>query len=945
MMEQVEGIFRPFPQGSTGSFFKKYKAWKPSALFTTGTSVKHIINSIVPDDTTTRLRGPNPGLRTVRWAVQIMCGDALEANSAAFNLERFTAQLITVLKRMKHCGPAASYIRVGCCLHRLLPRILAVQDGGIKEVYNPGSNLCQVVDALLADNRDLQSDSVLNEHDFQLLVTNMLDEDKNYAAQNGARRQLVQRELARPEFHQSSIIIDMLVQRMEPGINFFLKRTGVLYSLQYLSHANPDHQKLKDESKWRFLKVVRGELGVELLSRYMSFLLHGLTEAIAMGLEGSQAQLDLIFQMVISCVSDLYRRLVEEFRSAPFSLLALTDADENNFVKGWQQLRRRYADCEQCVGVEFTAPLLEAYGDFSMPLTEQQQKDISDIKDLLSEICCWSLLSSDSVEILNGQTQWALSRRGHQFVKQGKAAVETSLLARVVKNYYWLADAASEDTMPSKRDGVHPDRTQERLETDADKASRFDKAASRKIRKLSGNGGLKAEKIDMKLSDKEIDNKLDQTLHTPLVKSLTDDLPNAHDSPCPHFICRKNCHYPRMQQLVKDLSWRLEEHKVEPASLLLFTVDSHSMPLILGVSMKKPITHIFVNGALDAEQVALTDASGTIPQFQSSHQLMLELLRRHSPDPSDTLVVSVDVWACSAFIDPGGMLKSSPETLLCDFTISSEKKTKKKPVVVKLPFGLDQRLKDLRAKKRESQPRTKVQKKSKTKATKAGPLLKKSLPTESSSSSANSDSEFAEDPNEEEEQSAPMSKVVAAEEKTVQEVAQEVEDDDTQRAATADSAQATLSTPADFMLHGYLDGEPIGLALVEGAANFSLPQSRQRVYVVMIRKDWASSEQVDRLVRCIEEVLPSSLGKRGHLEDACEYVEQVLGQRSACYPLTSKDRECEGSKPCQGGFFASHVMSHNPKSTELLLLGPYCLFDGGEVLVARCFRQSHLRWR
>lgn len=304
---------------------------------------------------------------------------------------------------------------------------------------------------------------------------------------------------------------------------------------------------------------------------------------------------------------------------------------------------------------------------------------------------------------------------------------------------------------------------------------------------------MKAEKIDMKLSDKEIDNKLDQTLHTPLVKSLTDDLPNAHDSPCPHFICRKNCHYPRMQQLVKDLSWRLEEHKVEPASLLLFTVDSHSMPLILGVSMKKPITHIFVNGALDAEQVALTDAFGTIPQFQSSHQLMLELLRRHSPDPSDTLVVSVDVWACSAFIDPGGMLKSSPETLLCDFTISSEKKTKKKPVVVKLPFGLDQRLKDLRAKKRESQPRTKVQKKSKTKATKAGPLLKKSLPTESSSSSANSDSEFAEDPNEEEEQSAPMSKVVAAEEKTVQEVAQEVEDDDTQRAATADSAQATLS--------------------------------------------------------------------------------------------------------------------------------------------------------
>lgn len=137
-------------------------------LFSMGTPVKHIINTIVPDDTTTRLRGPNPGDRTMvytlmnqvqscivnyekkldssntgwhclalpcptsilhvadtpnihaaytsyllasasgigkglqrlglsqdlegfhgaKWIAQVMCGDALEANSAAFNVER-----------------------------------------------------------------------------------------------------------------------------------------------------------------------------------------------------------------------------------------------------------------------------------------------------------------------------------------------------------------------------------------------------------------------------------------------------------------------------------------------------------------------------------------------------------------------------------------------------------------------------------------------------------------------------------------------------------------------------------------------------------------------------------------------------------------------------------------------------------------------------------------
>ena len=43
-----------------------------------------------------------------------------------------------------------------------------------------------------------------------------------------------------------------------------------------------------------------------------------------------------------------------------------------------------------------------------------------------------------------------------------------------------------EDIVIHSKDGKHPDRTREDLETDADKAARFNVAANRRIRKLSG---------------------------------------------------------------------------------------------------------------------------------------------------------------------------------------------------------------------------------------------------------------------------------------------------------------------------------------------------------------------------------------------------------------------------------------------------------------------------
>lgn len=401
----------------------------------------------------------------VHWCVQSTksgkpcCADDADSLSkaiammAAFFSKGFAVPL---LYRMKHYGPAAAFMRVGCCLHQILPRVLNITGNKqkLKGANMPGSEFSNVVDALLADNKPaaFQSEQPLSNSDFETLLATVLDEDKNYAAQNGARNQLVQKELSDPAFHQNSIIIDILVQQMEEGVNFFLRRTKVLYDLQCSTHANPKVDKLKKESRESFLRVIRGEFGRHLISKYTSLLDIGLYEAIEMGLDGTQQQLNLIFQMAVSCMSDLYRRLVQEYQMDPFTLLCLADVEPKTFASGWNVLRSRFLRCNSCVDIEFTAGFLLRYErEFSIPPTHDELQIINEIQETLLDVCTWAPLTSDQVEILNGQLQWALSRRGSQYVKQERAAVETSLLSSAVKQHSWLQHVIGDSILPSKK--------------------------------------------------------------------------------------------------------------------------------------------------------------------------------------------------------------------------------------------------------------------------------------------------------------------------------------------------------------------------------------------------------------------------------------------------------------------------------------------------------------
>ena len=114
---------------------------------------------------------------------------------------------VPLLYRMKHYSFAAAFVRLGCMTHRLLPRILQEMNSTMSQ-DTPGSHLSEFIDALLEGSGVTKTDA-----EFETLLSSFLNEDVNYAAQNGARQKMVLRELSNRQFHQSSIMIDMMVQK------------------------------------------------------------------------------------------------------------------------------------------------------------------------------------------------------------------------------------------------------------------------------------------------------------------------------------------------------------------------------------------------------------------------------------------------------------------------------------------------------------------------------------------------------------------------------------------------------------------------------------------------------------------------------------------------------------------------------------------------------------
>ena len=349
-----------------------------------------------------------------------------------------------LLYRMKHYGPASSFMKLGCCWFNFLPQAL-----GYMEASRQGSDseIGRLVDTFLADSGGAFPAGA----DFERLLADVMDSDESFAAKNGARRGMVVQEVVKPDFAQSSILIDSVINPMEFGVNFLLGHSKVLHNLSYVGRGHPDHEKLKKDANDRFLQVVTGRLGERIISQYIGFLETGLDETVQMGgLNMNEASLAKIIVLVLVCISDVYRRFIAEFSVPPWTLFTLLGQSTADFLTSWRDLEAKDRKCKACVDPQMTRKLLQSFPDLASKPADFQERTCQEIQGILQDISEIAPTGSDSVELKNGQVQWSASKRGRQNVKGPKSATEVSLLHAATKSYLWAKDIAGAQTLPSK---------------------------------------------------------------------------------------------------------------------------------------------------------------------------------------------------------------------------------------------------------------------------------------------------------------------------------------------------------------------------------------------------------------------------------------------------------------------------------------------------------------
>lgn len=338
---------------------------------------------------------------------------------------------LPLLYRFKNYSPASSFMKTFCCLHNFLPRVLSQMHTNSTDRLgtDAASNLGKLLDGLL-DGEGKDQDS---SHNFQSVVSDLLDNDLGFMLQNSARRHLVLKEVGRADFCNSAFLIDILTAPMEYGSNLLFKRTSILTKLSTLSKNLPDYAELAATSRRIFLQIVTGELGRTLIASYAALL--DLRESLRMGLDPSGSTLELLFQQVLVCTTDCWRRLVRDFDRYPFklfSLLSIEPDDTLAFVNEWRAVADIVRKCKTCVDFEFTSQLLEGVGPLFAKPHAEQAASVAEVRGILEFVATFSPVNADSVEVKHGQLQWTVSKRGGQYVKKGRSATEFSLLRSAI---------------------------------------------------------------------------------------------------------------------------------------------------------------------------------------------------------------------------------------------------------------------------------------------------------------------------------------------------------------------------------------------------------------------------------------------------------------------------------------------------------------------------------
>ncbi|CAK9049078.1 PARP-type domain-containing protein (Fragment) [Durusdinium trenchii] len=657
-------------------------------------------------------------LEQVGWKLHVFVGDAAKTNSAIFRIQK-RRQLAAGTKRKLS-------IQVKCLLHQIClvrrPSILAIDSYWstvvrLAHLFENWSFKRQFGISLL---------HILKQPG--IAVSEFPDEMSNWKLRADwlVKGRKVVEQVSKAEFPQSVIMVDVIVNALEYGSNALFKRTSLLTRMSNLGSHHPEYTTLAKECMERFLDMASGSFGKRLVERTVLLLDDGLQEMIDLGgFSPTPERLVLFFRLIVSCMSDLWRRMIFEFSRYPwkwFDILA-QDLSLKQFVEKFDQVQAQSTShCCSCVDSEFSQVILaECLTSLSKEPMHEQYRIYNDVKQVLQQEKNLRVQTAAhrAVRSLSG---WNIFQRENtQGVQMGTAEYK-SHLQNLSAQWKSLSqdDKAAWNIQARHEQMCREELVGTPLPAKGEGMSELDLAVGRKGRsKLSGkrlqlntelynqhflwstptqlgdgDGALKAELIDVKSPDDQVSAFLRDTIHAVYQDVAGDNSENTEDLAdssldCfPGGLCRSGCHFDKANQFVYRLHKELDERKIKSGSLLTLTLTDHHHTHVFfsGITLKKPLLQTAILASIQDDVVSFQqDPNSSIPCITTTHHMFLQMLETGSTATS----VHVEHWLYKPIIDDTKALRVNADHILTSFTVdiaSSKSVSRKRPI--KLPFGL-----------------------------------------------------------------------------------------------------------------------------------------------------------------------------------------------------------------------------------------------------------------
>ena len=350
---------------------------------------------------------------------------------------------VPLLYRFKHFDQAVSYITFTIGVHKLLPRTLSSM-----EMSSAFGREQQLIDELMA-GLDLSCEGA--DGTAAAWLAEGLFED-NFAVQNAKRKQLVQQEVTKPGFGHSAVIVDHAIKPMDSAMNRLLRHSERITRLALLSDKDPEWAKTAEKTRELFLLVASGGFGQWILQQYSSLISDGLGPLLEMDFGAAEADLwQVLLTILVHLMTDTWKRFIFDHQAPQYQMFSLLGLDLPEFVSKWDDFQAAKASCPCCFDSEFSGCLLAS---FPTCLAEQppeiQALVQRTVQLLLHDIATHTPVSTDSVEVKNGQVQHTTSRRGNMAVKTPGASRESSFLQTFIRQFELQRLWVETVTLPSK---------------------------------------------------------------------------------------------------------------------------------------------------------------------------------------------------------------------------------------------------------------------------------------------------------------------------------------------------------------------------------------------------------------------------------------------------------------------------------------------------------------